>query len=292
MTNVTTQLYPEDLYGNKPTNDIVGEVIVVNAPSNPDDYFFTIPSAAPFYKTSLKVWDYNTNQLLVEGVDYVVGHIFIEPLEKIGRLIAGSIRFLRRDITAIIVNYHTLGGPWGFSDVAIARELELITVNPLVRAWGNIDPLPYSFPPLPHNDSMVDVVGSQQLKQALDEIIETLKSYGEGIPNNHVNDYNNPHRTTKADVDLGNVDNFKTATLPEHIQGTAVDLFTTVAGVKAMIELLAPALEIATKLQAEQAQRNDVSMSPLRTHQQNIVTIMDPITEAFRLAADAIENDL
>lgn len=289
MANVTTQLYPEDLYGNNPANDIVGEIIIVNAPTNPNDYFFTIPSAAPFYKNSLKVWDYNTNTLLVENVDYVIGHVFIEPLEKIGQYIAGSIRFLRFNLTAVVVNYHTLGAPWGFSDVAIARELANITVNPLIRTWGNIDPLPYSFPSLPHSNSMDDVVGSAQLKQALDEIITTLKNFGNGIPNNHINDYNNPHRTNSADVGLGNLDNFKTATLAEHLEGTAVDLFTTVAGVKAMIVDYGGSFTYATRIEAEESARNDVVMTPLRTYQQSVVNVLDPITTAFRDAADYIE---
>lgn len=281
MTNVTTQLYPEDLYGNNPTNDIVGEVIAVNAPSNPNDYFFTIPSAAPFYKTSLKVWDYNTNQLLVEGIDYVIGHIFIEPIEKIGKVVAGSIRFLKRNITAIVIDYHTLGGPWGFDDTAIARELQLIAINPLIRSWGNIAPLPYSFPPLPHNDTMDDVVGSFELKESLEEIIKTLKDFGEGIPNNHINDKSNPHRVDKSQVGLGNVDNFATATVEQTVAGTAANLFVTPAGTKALIQDMVTLLKVATRVQAEEAVANDVQMTPLRTHQQNTVTVIRPIQTTF-----------
>lgn len=290
MVNVTTQLYPEDLYGNNSANNIVGEVITVNAPTNPDNYFFIIPSAAPFYKTTLKVWNYNTNALLVEGTDYVIGHIFVEPLEKIGKIIAGSIRFLRRDITAVIINYHTLGGVWGFNNTAIARELQLININPLTRSWGDIDPLPYSFPALPHNDTMDDVIGSAELKKSIDAITATLVSFGQGIPNNHINDYNNPHHVTAGLLGLGNLDNFKTATLAQAATGTATDLFTTVAGVKAMINAFAVVMDIATRPDAEAAVRNDVLMTALRVYQQTLVTLITPITTSFQAAATDIQN--
>lgn len=292
MINVTTHLYPEDLYGNKPTNDIVGEVIALTPPSSPNDYYFTIPAAAPFYKNSVKVWNYNTNEVLVEGVDYVIGHIFIEPLEKIGQYIAGSIRLLRMDITAIIVNYHTLGAPWGFSSTAIERELELVAINPLVRSWGQIDPLPYSFPPAPHTNTVADLVGSSDIKKSLDDIVDTLIRFGQGIPDNHINDFNNPHRTKPIHLNLENLDNFKTATLEEALEGNATDLFATVFEIRRMIDKYSGDVIFSDRINAEEAARNDLAMSPLTTFQQTLVTIIYPITDAFSAAAKEIEEDL
>ena len=51
----------------------------------------------------------------------------------------------------------------------------------------------------------------------------------------HLNDSSNPHATTKAQVGLGNVDNFQTATNEQAAAGTATNLFLTPAGAMALI---------------------------------------------------------
>lgn len=63
----------------------------------------------------------------------------------------------------------------------------------------------------------------------------------------HTGDYNNPHKTTKTQVGLGNVDNFATASLTEATAGTAIDKFMTAYLVGQAINILAPiALEFHT----------------------------------------------
>lgn len=52
----------------------------------------------------------------------------------------------------------------------------------------------------------------------------------------HINDKNNPHNTTKAQVGLGNVDNFPTATQAEAIEGTRNDRFLTPLRMKEFIQ--------------------------------------------------------
>lgn len=55
----------------------------------------------------------------------------------------------------------------------------------------------------------------------------------------HASNTSNPHQVTKAQVGLGNVDNFKTATLTEALQGTAANLFITVQGAAELVKKLA-----------------------------------------------------
>ncbi|QVD49378.1 hypothetical protein LUCX_308 [Xanthomonas phage vB_XciM_LucasX] len=52
---------------------------------------------------------------------------------------------------------------------------------------------------------------------------------------NHINNSNNPHAVTKSQVNLGNVDNFATATTAQAQAGTANNLFLTPAGAAALI---------------------------------------------------------
>lgn len=63
----------------------------------------------------------------------------------------------------------------------------------------------------------------------------------------HTGDTNNPHKTTKAQVGLGNVDNYATASTAEATAGTAIDKFMTAYLTSQAITILAPiALEFHT----------------------------------------------
>lgn len=239
MAYSTTNLYPEDLYGTNPANLITNEPQTLQVPG-PDDYYFIIPKAAPFFVDSVKVLNAATMQPYVEGDDYQLGHQFIEAMDSTGRPIAGSIRFMRPTITGqVLVTYRTLGGPWGFSDQAIMRELSNKLVNPLIRSWGDIDPLPYSFPPLPHDQRIDTLIGSKQLNETLENIAAILEATAEGATASHLVDFNNPHRVNKQQVGLGNVPNFAMATDQEHQDGTRNDLFTNPRGVLLMIQKFA-----------------------------------------------------
>lgn len=239
MAYSTTNLYPEDLYGTNPANLITNEPQTLQVPG-PDDYYFIIPKAAPFFVDSVKVLNAATMQPYVEGDDYQLGHQFIEAMDSTGRPIAGSIRFMRPTITGqVLVTYRTLGGPWGFSDQAIMRELSNKLVNPLIRSWGDIDPLPYSFPPLPHDQRIDTLIGSKQLNETLENIAAILEASAAGASASHLVDYNNPHRVNKQQVGLGLVPNLAMATDIQHQDGTRNDLFTNPRGVLLMIQKFA-----------------------------------------------------
>lgn len=239
MAYSTTHLYPEDLNGTNPANLITNEPQTLQTPG-PDDFYFIIPKAAPFFVDSLKVVNAATGLPYVEGDDYQIGHQFVEAMDSTGRPIAGSIRFMRPTIVGqVLLTYRTLGGPWGFSDQAILRELSNKQVNPLIRSWGDIDPLPYSFPPLPHDQRIDTLVGSKQINESLQRIADILEATAEGTTQSHLQDFNNPHRVNKVQVGLGNVPNFAMATDQQHLDGSRNDLFTNPRGVLLMIQKFA-----------------------------------------------------
>lgn len=239
MAYSTTNLYPEDLYGTNPANLITNEPQTLQTPG-PTDFYFIIPKAAPFFVDSLKVINAANGQPYVEGDDYQIGHLFVEAMDSIGRPIAGSIRFMRPTITGqVLLTYRTIGGPWGFSDQDILRELSNKQVNPLIRSWGDIAPLPYAFPPLPHDQRINTLIGSKELNDSLKHIADVLEATAAGTTESHLVDYNNPHRVTATQVGLGNVPNFSMATEQQHLDATATNLFTNPRGVRAMINLFA-----------------------------------------------------
>lgn len=222
----TTGLYEFDPYGNNPNNLITNEQQPLQVPG-PHDFYFIIPKAAPFYVATMVVKS-STGQEYVEGVDYLFGHYFIEAVHQTGRAIAGSIRFLRRDITGIVeLTYQTVGGQWGYDDNAVLQELSNKLVNPLRRSWDEIDPSPVAFPPVPHDQRVDELIGWQEVVDEVRNIADALQSNSGGVLDDHIANKENPHVVTQAQVGLGNVDNFDTAGDLEGIAGTRSDLFMT-----------------------------------------------------------------
>lgn len=236
---VTTGLYPFDPQGNNPANLITGERQTLQTPGI-DDFYFIIPFAAPFFADSLKVYNDQNNQLYIEGVDYQTGHRFIEAMDSIGREICGSIRIMRRNITGIVrLEYRTLGGQWGFNDAAILAELSNRQFNPLIRSWGQIDTLPATFPPLPHDQVIDDLVGSDDLLGGLDSIAAAIEAAAAGSTDQHINDHNNPHQVTAAQVGLGSVANLPLADQPQSEAGVSNAAYMTPLRVSQAIAKLA-----------------------------------------------------
>lgn len=221
-----TGLYEEDLYGTNPDNLIPAEVQTVSAPSDEDDFFFTIPHCAPFFATSLVVMNDATGVPYVLGQDYVIGHYFIEAMGKTGRPIAGSIRFLRHNINSKVrFRYQTLGGQWGFDKAKILAELSNQAINPVTRAWGMIAPLPATFPPLPHTEDVLDIVSAEEIVESIDKLADVVEAAAEGTSASHINNKNNPHQVTATQVGLGNLSNFKFATSTQAVNPNFTDAY-------------------------------------------------------------------
>lgn len=230
-TMSTTGLYEEDLHGTNPANLITNEVQTLQVPGA-EDYYFIIPKAAPYFADSLKVFNAQTGTQYVENVDYLVGHYFIEAMNSIGRPICGSIRFMKRTIQGQVrLTYRTIGGQWGFSDTAILAELSNRQLNPLTRSWAQIDVLPALFPPLEHSQPVNSLIGSKQIIISLDNLAAVIEAQAEGASQSHLTDFNNPHRVTAVQLQLGNVPNYGMATDTEARAGIRTDALMSPRGV-------------------------------------------------------------
>lgn len=211
-TVVTTGLYEFDPRMQNPANLIKTERQTLQTPGR-DDFFFIIPKAAPFFVRTLKLFNDATGAPLKAGIDYTAGHYFPEAMEFIDTKIAGSIRLLNHSLAGIVrLEYHTLGGDWGHDDASILAELSNRQYNPLVRQWGHIKELPYSFPVVPHDQSIDSLIGSPELRDAIDGVAKAIEATAAGSTQNHIADRSNPHQVTKAQVQLPNVPNWGVAT--------------------------------------------------------------------------------
>lgn len=219
-SHASTGLYAEDLYCSNPSNLITNEVQTLQTPGL-DDYYFIIPYAAPYYVETLKVMNHATGVAYKEGEDYVIGHYFVDAMQSLKRPIAGSIRFLKKSIAGNArLQYHTVGGQWGFSAQAILEELSNKQLNPIIRSWEQIDGLPARFPTIAHDQSVDSLVGSTEIQEAIEGIAAAVEAAAAGSSQSHIDDRNNPHQVTKAQVGLGSVVNLPLATLAQALQTT------------------------------------------------------------------------
>lgn len=348
-------IYPFDPTGNAPSNLILNERQTISPP-NWTDFYFVIPKMAPYFKDSLRVIHRPSGRILVEGQDYHCTHFFRDASLRTANRIYGSITLLDKTLTGLLeMNYQTLGGDWVLDENKILEILSDVQLNPRITTWEQVADAPYAFPPIDHEWDLQDLKGMEDVVAELDAIAAAIRessgsdfsihinnkdnphevtkaqvglSFVQNYPmattgeataaesnarymtplrvkqlvdavhlpviTDHINKTDNPHFVTKAQVGLGNVDNFQTATKPEAEAGTSNASFMTPLRVKEAIDVLALApltnhignttnphnvtkqqvglgsvedFGVATRFEAEAGIANDRYMTPLRTSQ-------------------------
>ncbi len=186
---------------------------------------FIVPRAAPYFRSSIKIRNitglapanHATAPLLVEGVDYIVTHRFEEACLGTGKQIYGSISFLNRNFAGQvrIDPYQTLGGNWVYDDYSYVETLTNSLYAIRTVQWTQIVQYPVAFPPIVHDHEMDDLMGMSQVVTAIENLITAINTSGANIAS--VSALLNQHLSsagthTKAQVGLGNVDNFALAT--------------------------------------------------------------------------------
>jgi hypothetical protein len=169
--------YPFDPTGAQLSNKIVGEQHVLTA-MNFQDYFFVVPTFAPFFLDGLTVVHTaldNSTTTLVEGVDYIATHLFIGASRACALPIYGSITFLNLSLAGqVTLQYQTLGGEWTVDLAQIAEILADRIHNPRVTAWEQVSGAPNVFPVVDHPWDLVDMVGLSEVLPKLDDIATAI----------------------------------------------------------------------------------------------------------------------
>jgi hypothetical protein len=221
---VQNYLYPFDATGLLVSNRITGELKTVNQPAGPN-LAFVVPAAAPFFKDGLVVRNgtQSNSPLMVEGVDYILTHHFIEASLGTGKPVYGSIAFLNRSFSGTVrLRYQTVGGMWTLNDTGILQALTNSLYNILTVTWGNIVSLPATFPPTVHNVQGDDITGWADIIAPLVDIkaaIDTAVSDPTQIAQLLANHLAEVNAHTAAQVGLGNVPNYGIGTSLEAQQG-------------------------------------------------------------------------
>jgi hypothetical protein len=233
-----------DPMGLLPANFVTGEKQTITA-ANARDFHFIVPLFAPFFAYAGALVVVHTpssgpSKTLVEGIDYNLAFQFIGATRACAKPVYGGITFLNTQLAGVItLAYHALGGNWTINQPEINRILADRVVNPRVTAWEQVVDRPLLFPVIDHEWNLQDLVGAKDIVFEIQHVADAIASKVPGQLGaeltSHLNDYANPHRTTKTQVGLGNVPNYSAATSAEAVAGIASDRFMTPATTASVI---------------------------------------------------------
>lgn len=233
--------YPFDPTGQAPSNKITNELQSVISPDW-KDYHFIIPKIAPFFLDTLTIRLVDEDRFLVEGLDWLAGHKFLDASRATAKNVHGSIMFLNKSISGVIeLNYQTVGGEWLIAETFIAQLLNNVLTNPRITSWEEITNPPDRFPVIDHEWNLSDMVGMSSVVQEIEGISSVIEERGNptNLLNIHRGNYQNPHNVTKDQVGLGSVPNYTMCEETDARVGIRDDCFMSPATTKSAIERFA-----------------------------------------------------
>lgn len=224
-------VYPVDYTGQKTTNLVKGEQHAVTE-ANYRDYYFIVPTFAPFFTSNFKLIhqaEDGTTRELDEGVDYMFTLQYLGASRSIGIPVYGGIS-LSNLITAgtVSLEYQTIGGMWCADAAYVLERLAEKNYNPRTTAWDNLTNVQETFPPVNHNLDFDYVMGQGELIAQLALMTSAIASGTGTLPFiKHLMNFDNPHKVTKAQVELSDVENYPMATDAEVLAENPVKKYVT-----------------------------------------------------------------
>lgn len=240
--------YEEDRTGRNPDNLVSGE----NHELSNRSVRAVGPTYGAFYEESMIVEDAATGIALQKGLDWEPIEFAAMPSLIAGKQVFTVIIVYNRAVTQVNLTYQCFGGQFSNSMEAVVRMIEALDLGSRPVHWPDIIGKPDRYPPAPHFHDVGDVYGFEYITQAVysvrdaillgdtashDEILRYIDNWGAVLEEliadlradltAHINDDQNPHKTTKAQVGLGLVDNFATALAQDAISGNSNSLFMT-----------------------------------------------------------------
>lgn len=231
--------YQFDPTGLLQANRITGEQHAVTE-ANFRNYFFIVPLFAPFFADNITIT--HTHQGLTKtldlDVDYYCSLPFLSATRSIGKNVYGAIALNNLNTVGIItLNYNTLGGNWCANQQLVLERFAEHSYNPRITTWEQIVNLPTAFPVINHEWDIRTLIGHTELIDAIYAIRDAIALQAQTEWTNHIHDYNNPHRVTKAQLGLENIGNWARATVQEVLAGISADTLVVPATLKYALDL-------------------------------------------------------
>ena len=247
--------YEFDMSGEHPDNLVIEEPLEIDPDSGTK---IVVPNYGPCYAKGFKLTLPN-GQLLTKGVDYQFYSLMGELTKYTGKGVVGIIEILRPNTNKVLATYQTLGDTSFWDSSLIKMIINAATDNRPVY-WENLHDKPLGFPSAVHGESFIYQLTSftefvnfindftqsitdqphlvdvkvDHLAALIDSTINRYKLMLQDLVNAHSGAYN-AHGLTKASIGLGNVDNYKTATLDQARIGESNRLHLTPLGLKEII---------------------------------------------------------
>lgn len=240
----TTYTYPFDPTGSATTNAVANERHVLSPPAW-SDYYFIVPKYAPYFRDSLRVIHRPSGKLLVEGKDYHCTHYFHAASHGVARRVYGSITMLDKTLTGVAeISYQTIGGDWILDASADLSRLTNTQLNPRITTWEQVVDVPYQFPPIDHEWDLENLKGVEAILPILEAMTEAIRESAGSDFQAHIKDVNNPHKVTKDQVGLDQVQNLPLANIAEAQSGSLNTRYMTPVRTKNLIDFyVLPLLE-------------------------------------------------
>jgi hypothetical protein len=198
-------------------------------------YLFVVPKESPFYEVGLVIRHTPTTGptvVLTKGVDYNLAFKFIGASSAITKPVYGGISFVNTALTgSVSLDYQALGGNYSVDTQTLTSILSDELRNPLIVSWEDVAGVPTVFPPTPHAWQLNDLVGLTALVEKIDLIASNVSAKPDTPEFINVSRYGNP-----SQVGLGNLSNFKSGTLQEHLAGLKNDRFAVIGYLKNYIQ--------------------------------------------------------
>ena len=171
-----TVSYPWDPVGVNAACFITGESYALSSINN--TYRCIIPESAPFYKKDLAVIHATSGKTLQEGVDYYLGHRYLEVGAIASLELYGSINFINPELFGEIkLNYRTIGGPYIPVKNKVADYLANYLTDPLSVSWEDVFNKPEFYPAEDHEQIWSDFVNTENIAAAVDTVTDAVNTY-------------------------------------------------------------------------------------------------------------------
>lgn len=235
--------YPEDPTGVNPNNLVINEPHDLGSGRNRA----FVPNYGAYFTASMIVTEAATGRVLTKGTHYIAAQLQQEATLAMDKEICAVVVItdpLVQD--QLLFTYQVVGGVFSTSVSALQKMIEDLDLDERAVEWGAIIGKPTAFPPAPHLHDIGDLYGFEYLVEALDALRNAILigdeaahdelrqyiRYEDGLLrasiaelkgqfDAHANDFNNPHKTTKAQVGLGSVEDYAISTTPEAQAGTS-----------------------------------------------------------------------
>lgn len=258
--------YPLDRSGHNPNNLVLSEPHLL--PATKVRAF--VANHGPFFTKGLQLREAATGRVLTPNTHYVAAQLYQEATLDLGQEVCAIVVVTDPTVLPeLLFTYQVVGGEFSADVAGLLGLIADLQVDERSVLWSQILGVPTEFPPTPHTHDAGDLYGFEYIVEALERLAqavlmgdeashEELRKYiqlqiqslrdvidqmGKDA-RDHIANLNNPHKTDKSQVGLGNVQDYPVANKLEMEAGVATNRYVTPQGVNwAIAKFAAGALQ-------------------------------------------------